>query len=230
MSDTPRESSQSHAGERRVHPRVAVAILETIRSQDLPTEIMESEDPSVTMPRRLGLSDVVERQIERYQEDVRRRHRLTDDELRDLIQLAIRRPDAEDIFFLAGEALAGSERASLGRLLPRRLGYMLARRRVRRRLQRLFGRSLGGFGRGVFTFEGRSLPFIRSDPGGDACAIVSGLCQAVVSRHVRVEPLVIHVACQSRGDDLCQWKVTGEGAARRPRSERIRAESAEAVR
>jgi hypothetical protein len=39
---------------------VALTLLEVIRAQDLPTEVLEQEDTSVTLPRRLGLSDVVE--------------------------------------------------------------------------------------------------------------------------------------------------------------------------
>lgn len=192
---------------RRVHPRVALTLLETIRDQDLPSEVLESEDPAVTMPRRLGLSEVVEQQIRRFREAVRKGERISDEELVDLIRLVIRRPDAEDVFFLVGEGLVAGERSPFQIVLPARIGYALARRRVRRRLKALFGRSVGGFAGGSFTFEGRALTFIQSDPGGDACAIVSGLCQAVVSRYLREEPLIVHVACQARGDDVCRWSV-----------------------
>lgn len=231
MAETPSDVPAGASSDRRVHPRVALAILEAIRSQDLPSEVMGSEDPAVTMPRRLGLSEVVDRQIDRYRKDARRRQRLTDGELRDLIHLAIRRPDSEDIFFLAGTDLSGSDRSPLRPVLPSSVGYFLARRRVRRRLRHLFGRKLGGFGKGAFTLEGRSLPFIRSDPGGDACAVVSGLCQGVLSRYVRAEPLVVHVSCQSRDDEVCRWKVTAEARASGHRRDRpAKVEGAEAGR
>jgi len=214
MPETSEEepSDRRHTEPRRVHPRVALAILETIRAQDLPAEVLDSENPSVTMPRRLGLSEVVDRQIARYRDDARRRLRVSDEELRDLIQLAIRRPDSEEIFFLVGGELVGGGGEGLRRIVPRRLGYFLARRALRRRLRNLFGRRLGGFAQGSFAFEGRALPFIRADPGGDACALVSGLAQAIVSRYVGDGALVLHVACQARGDPLCRWEATNAGS------------------
>lgn len=200
---------------RRIHPRLALTLLETIRDQDLPREVLESEDPTVTLPRRLGLSDVVEQQIRRFREEVRKRRRISDEELADLIRLVIRRPDAEDVFFLVGEALSSGSASRFQKVLPETLGFVLARRRMRRRLKSLFGRPVGGFASGSFVFEGRALPFIQSDPGGDACAIVTGLAQAIVERYVGEEPLVVHVACQARGDDVCRWKAaSGEERSR----------------
>lgn len=205
MSRSAPESTPSASSRRRIHPRVAVTLLETIQEQDLPAEVLESENPTVTMPRRLGLSEVVEKQILRYRDAARRKQRLSDDELESLIRLAIRRPDAEDVFFLAGRALGGSGRGRLARLLPSAVGYALARRRVRGLLRRLFGRGLGGFGAGPFAFEGRALPFVQSDPGGDACALVTGLTQSVVEQYVRGAPLVLHRACQAKGGKVCRW-------------------------
>lgn len=188
---------------------VALRLLEVLRDLDLPREILEAEDPSQTMPRRLGLSDVVDRQIRTYRDDVRKRQRLTDSEVRDLFRLVIRRPDAEEIFLRAGRTLAGrDERKGWKKILPRRITLALARTRVRRRLNTLFGRRMGGFGRGAFSVEGRSLIFIEADPGGDACALVSGLCEAVLEQATGHLARVHHVLCQSRGDALCRWEGT----------------------
>ena len=76
LSDQSR-SSNVEASRRRVQAIVALRLLEVMRDQDLPVEVLEEEDPAVTMPRRLGLSEVVERQIRSYREDVRRRFRLS---------------------------------------------------------------------------------------------------------------------------------------------------------
>ena len=109
---------------RRISAVVALTLLEVIRQQDLPTEVLESEDPSHTMPRRLGLSDVIDMQIRRYREEVRHRARITDDEFRDLVRLVIRRPDSEEVFFHTGSILAGDDRPpGWRRGLPRSLGY-----------------------------------------------------------------------------------------------------------
>lgn len=214
MTQTAENRSDSAASRPRVHPHVAVTLLETIRTLDLPTEVLEEEDPAVTMPRRLGLSDAVEQQIRRYREAARKRRRITDTELRNLILLAIRRPDSKDVFFLAGGSLVTADHSRMSRLLPSPVGYALARRRVRRTLKALFGRSLGGFGSGPFTFEGRALPFIQSDPGGDACELVTGLAQASVRRYVSEAPPVSHVDCQALGADVCRWAVVEESEVR----------------
>jgi hypothetical protein len=77
---------------------VALRLLEVMRGLDLPTEVLEDEDPTRTMPRRLGLSDVVDRQIRTLREDVRKGVRVSDEEVQGLIRLVVRRPDAEDVF------------------------------------------------------------------------------------------------------------------------------------
>lgn len=204
MTEPP---SDSDASKRRVHPRVAVTLLGTIRSQDRPREVFEAEDPAVTMPRRLGLSDAVKRQIDRYEAAARKRDRLSDEEFHNLVRLAIRRPDSQEVFLRTGRSLGEGEGSRVGRAMPRAVGLALARRRVRRLLKANFGRNLGGFARGAFTFEGRSLPFIQADPGGDACALVTGLCEAALDHYLSEDVVVSHVACQALGADVCRWRT-----------------------
>jgi hypothetical protein len=187
---------------------VALRLLEVIRDRDLPRELLEDEDPSRTMPRRFGLSDVVERQIRTYREHVRKGVRLSDDEVRGLFRFVIRRPDGEEIFHQVGRLLAspdGGRRWS--RVLPRRVGFALARTRARRRLAKVFGRAIGGFARGPFVIEGRSLFFIESDPGGDACHLLSGFCQEIVESTMAASARVTHTHCQARGDSHCRWEA-----------------------
>ena len=76
---------------RRISALVALTLLEVIRQQDLPTEVLESEDTSHTMPRRLGLSDVIDKQIRRYRDEVRKRQRITDDPSRGPLLAVLRR-------------------------------------------------------------------------------------------------------------------------------------------
>ena len=186
---------------------MALRLLEVMRDQDVPAELLEEEDTTVTLPRRLGLSDVVGRQIRSFREDVRKGARLTDPEIRDLFRLVIRRPDAEDIFFKVGQTLADTRRSGWSRVLPTGMALALARSRVRRRLRALFGRRVGGMGRGSFSLEGRSLLFIEADPGGDACALVTGLCQTAIEQTTGHRARVAHSMCQSRGDALCRWEA-----------------------
>lgn len=209
---------------RRVAAVIGLTLLEVIRAQDLPEEILQDEDPSVTMPRRLGLSDVVDRQIRQYREAVKKRRKMTDTEMTDLMRLVLRRPDAEEVFRAAGELLAGTGGSGPGRIaraLSPGVTFRLARRRTGRRLRQLFGRRIGGFAAEPFALEGRGLIFYESDPGGDACAFVTGLCQAVVTSVIGEGADVVHAQCQSRGDDYCRWTATADALVRDQQRESV---------
>jgi hypothetical protein len=192
---------------------VGLVLLEVIRVRDLPSEVLDSEDPARTMPRRLGLSNIVDQQIRRFRDEIRRRERMSDREARDLFHLVLRRPDSEEVFLQAGELLAGRDRARHGmqRLYPRRVLHALARKHVDRRLRNHFGRPLGGFSHGPFTLEARNHFLLELDPGGDACALVSGFSQAVLSRILRDPSRVIHSACRARQDESCRWSIVEGG-------------------
>jgi hypothetical protein len=200
-------------GPRRVEAVVALRLLEVIRDRDLPRDLLEDEDPSRTMPRRFGLSDVVERQIRTYREHARRGVRLSDEEVKGLFRFVIRRPDAEEIFHQVGRLLAnpGGTR-HWSRVLPRRLAFTVARSRARRRLAKLFGRAVGGFARGAFIIEGRALFLIESDPGGDACHLLSGFGQEILESSLGSSARVRHTLCQARGDALCRWEAEASTA------------------
>jgi len=195
------------SGKRRVAAVVALSLLEVIRARDLPTEILGSEDPAQTMPRRLGLSEAVELQIRRYRQEARKKRRISDEEARDLFSLVIRRPDSKEVFLRAGEMLAGKDTPVRGwkAFMPQRVRYALARRQAQRRFRALFGRSPGGFAHGRFNMEGRSHVLLELDPGGDACALLTGFIRVILERYVRSPVTVTHPRCQARGDDLCRW-------------------------
>lgn len=174
---------------------------------DLPVELLRDEDPTRTIPRRFGLSDVVERQIRTHREDVRKGVRLTDGDVQGLFRFVIRRPDGAQVFRRVGRLLA--EEAGNGRLvrfLPIAFQYRTARRRARRTLKRLFGRPIGSFGKGAFVIEGASLLFVDADPGGDACQLLSGFAEEVIGRTMGAPAAVEHTLCEARGDSMCQWE------------------------
>ena len=202
-------SGSPPGGEEKVAAVVGLALLETIRLRDLPSEVLESEDPTRTLPRRLGLSEVVDQQIRRFDKEVQRGRRITQNEARDLFQLVIRRPNSEEVFLQAGELLAQKDgnRRRVGGLFPRRARDALARRVVQRRILALFGRSIGAFAHGPFTLEARNHFLLEMDPGGDACLLLSGFCQAVLSRLLGEEVEVTHDLCQARKDQICRWAL-----------------------
>ena len=195
----------------RISAVVALTLLDVIRSQDAPTEVLESEDPAHTMPRRLGLSGVIDRQIRQYREEAHSGGRISDDEFRDLVRLVIRRPDSEDVFYHAGSILAANDSPPGWRdRLPHSWGFSLARRRAHRRLVKLFGRRVGGFAAGPFTLEARTHLFVAGDPGGDACHFLTGFCQAMLKRYRGRSARVVHTLCESRQDALCRWTILAE--------------------
>jgi hypothetical protein len=199
--------SPAEPGTRRIQAVVALRLLEVMRDMDLPVEVLEEEDTTRTIPRRFGLSDVVDRQIRQFREDVRKRVRLTDEDVTGLFRFVIRRPDGAQVFHRVGRLLAGQSRPKRWvRILPDAVGFARARGRTKRLLKRLFGRPVGGFGRGPFVIEGRSLFFIESDPGGDACHLLSGLGEEVLEQTFGGDAEVRHTLCQGRGDDLCRWE------------------------
>lgn len=206
LTDTTSTPPQD-AGPRRIQAVVALKLLEVMRDMDLPAELLEDEDPTQTIPRRFGLSDVVSRQIRLYRADARKRVRLNDEEMRGLFRFVIRRPDGPEVFHQVGRLLANADRSRRWiRLLPVDLQFRMARSRARRTLKRLFGRYVGGFGRGPFVIEGRSLLFIQSDPGGDTCFLLSGLAEEILEQTLGGTARIVHTLCQGRGDDLCRWE------------------------
>lgn len=189
---------------------VGLSLLEVIRALDLPSETLAAEDTTQTMPRRLGLSDVVDQQIRLYREQVRRREKISDQQAQDLVHLVLRRPDSEEAFLRVGELLADQVRAPRGvpRLLPEKARFSRARRQTRSRLKALLGRHVGGFAYGPFALEARGHFLLELDPGGDACAMVTGLSQAILRLNLQRSFEVQHVSCQALKHDLCRWVIT----------------------
>ncbi|MCK5651314.1 MAG: hypothetical protein KAJ42_08055, partial [Gemmatimonadetes bacterium] len=197
-------------GKGRVSSIVGLSLLEVIRTLDLPTEVLASEDPTQTMPRRLGLSDVVDQQIRLFREQVRKRERITDQQARDLFHLVLRRPDSEEAFLNAGELLVENTKPlrGLGRFYPEKALYPRARRQTRKRIKHLFGRSIGAFAHGPFSLEARGHFLLDLDPGGDACELVTGLSQSILGRYLRRRIEVRHTSCEALKQDLCRWVVS----------------------
>jgi len=217
------EGPEPRSTRRRVAAIVGLTLLEVLRRQDLPNEVLEAEDPSVTMPRRLGLSEVIDRKIRAYREEVRRRGKMSDEELQDLIRLVVRRPDSAEVLYRAGRLLAGvkpREVKGLRELLPTPLRFTLARRAVTQRIRKLLGRTVGSFASGPFTLEATQNVLVDADPGGDACHLVTGLAECMLQKHLGSRARLTHDKCQTRRDSICRWTVLQEEGA--GESERVR--------
>ncbi len=212
VSTIPHSSCQATAGSgRRIQARVALLILETLRSQDRPGEILDDENVTLTLPRRLGLSDVIEAQIRRYTAEARRRRRVPEGEVLDLMRLVLRRPDADEVFFRVGELLHGpAQRPFHRRFLPRRLALARARRRTQVRLKQSFGgRVVRAAGKG-FRLEADPGLLLDEEAPGEACALITGYANRVLASYLPDTPPVLHPHCRGKGDERCLWRLRGD--------------------
>lgn len=192
-----------------VRPLVGLTLLEALRDLDLPSETFEDEDVNATMPRRFGVSRVMAVQIRRYEEAVKARRRMDEEELVHLLRLVTRRPDSEEIFELAGERLAGSfhETRRWHRLLPLRLRRRFAIRDLRRRLRDLFGLPFVPVTADRLALEAREDLLVRGDPGGEACMLVQGFLRTAARRHLPDVRDALHSECMALGASRCRWRV-----------------------
>jgi hypothetical protein len=175
---------------------------------DRPVEVLDEEDVTLTLPRRFGLSGVVDAQIRRYEREARHGRRIPAAEVDDLIRLATRRGDAEELFTRVGRSLTAAEGApAWRRIFPERVVLPWARNRVRRRLKSLFGERIVSAARGRFALQASSDVLISADPGGEACALVTGLSQAVLDSYAPGAGQVTHSSCRARGDGHCVWAL-----------------------
>ena len=193
----------------RVAADIVLALLESVREMDLPAERLPDEDVRVTMPRRLGISDVIYTQIAAFQEHQRRGRRVTDEELASFISLVTRRPDAASVFAATGSRLAATNLKPVAKGMPRAMRVGMLKRRIKRALNRLFGRTLGGFTPGAFTFEIGASPLVQVDPGGAACRIITGFFERALRDSLGDGPTVLQTRCEVMGDAVCRWTVDG---------------------
>lgn len=195
-----------------VTPVFPLILLETMRDMDRPEEYLEGEDVAVSMPRRLGLSDVVFTQIHRFREAVKKKQLQSAETVADLVRLVIRRPDADEIFEEAGRRVARhawGERSATFRRAVRLLPQGAKQRSARKAARRLF-RQLAGDGTFAVTVKPVALSIRGSltayaDPGGAACAFYAGVLSELATEYVGRPHSVRHDRCEARGGTSCEW-------------------------
>lgn len=191
-----------------------LAILESVRVHDRPAEVLEDEDLTASLPRRLGLTGVVESQIYRYRLARKRRERIPYTEVGDILRLVLRRPDSDPILREAGQAIARHHGrrplyrlAALGRFLPGALPRRLAARTLRRLLHRIGGGVPLRVTHTPLAVEMTDPVTARVDRWGVACILYAAAIEQSVRDTTGKRPRVEHARCQSRGDERCVWEV-----------------------
>jgi predicted hydrocarbon binding protein len=189
-----------------------LALLESVRDQDRPVEILEDEDLSASLPRRLGLSGVIATQIKNYQAAAGGRVPFAD--LANLLRLVLRRPDAASILRETGRRFARrrlGERAPLRvRILRRsdKLLFVPTRSAARRLLRGITTDARAVVSGRTLTVQLTNAPTARL--GDPACAIYTGVLEELVQLYGGKPREVTHEKCAARGDDICEW-VVGPG-------------------
>ena len=190
-----------------------LAILESVRQHDRPSEVLEDEDLSASLPRRLGLTGVVESQIHRYRIARKRRERVPAEDVANLLRLVLRRPDAEAIIREAGREVArhhGREPlyrlAGAARLLPDAVSSRIAKRSVRRLMNRIGGGAPLKVTRNPIRVT-LDDPVTARDAVGLACVLYSAAIEEAVQHATGRRANVQHIECEARGDANCVWQV-----------------------
>lgn len=211
----------------KVHPGIALALLSSLRDKDTPDESLEDESYAESLPRRLGLNDVVNLQMRRYADlrDAGRSLELT--EFLDLVRLISRRPDATDIFRSAGAALAFERFAESGPL-SRAFRRMYPEGVRRRKLVRSMTSAGKALSPGTEIVTGRTPPGLVIDAcalapaglHGNACEILTSVLDVCASEILDASLSVRHTECLGRGHDRCVWTVVAsEGVGEAGQSE-----------
>ena len=217
MASRPSEAQEQYF-EGDVSAAVPLALLESVRSHDHPGEVLEDEDLTVSLPRRFGLSGVVENQIMRYESARRASKSVSLNEVLGLVRLVLRRPDAELILRETGVRLAEwrygkvpKAVAKAYRMLPQRMTLVPATRAA----GRLF-RELGVGGelkaqRSPVSVRVQGSNSARLDGAGVACALYTAALERHLALYTGREWNVHQPQCEAYGGSACEWRADPAG-------------------
>ncbi|TFG64680.1 MAG: hypothetical protein E4H28_04950 [Gemmatimonadales bacterium] len=198
----------------KVHPGIALALLRSLRDQDTPEESLEDEAFADSLPRRLGLSDVVNVQMRRYADLGDRGQALALSEFLDLVRLISRRPDAQAIFRTAGKTLALERYADPGPV--RRMFRRFYPESVRRRkLLRSMSDAARALSPGAQIKTQQHLPAIEIENcglasagiHGNACEILTAALGVCVAEIWNADLSIQHTECLGREGNCCSWSL-----------------------
>lgn len=202
------------SGRETVDSAVGVALLEALRSTDTPPETLQAEDFSQSLPRRLGLSGVIDRQIERYARLEEEGEGLSPPAAEDLFRLIGRRSDAGDVFRRAGRSLADRDLRSRGlgsRAVSRTGPAILARWLALRRAAGLARRvspaaSVRTEGDPPSLVVEGCLP-ARACGEPDGCEFLGEALETFLEAYVGADAPSVHPLCESGGDPACVFRL-----------------------
>ncbi len=211
MADTVQQTDRFDG---EVPAALPLALLEAVRANDRPEEVLEDEDLTVSLPRRFGLTDVVYTQIRQFEAAQKSGQKVRLDDVANLMRLMLRRPDAELIMHDTGKRFAdwqfdrrsAAVRAMIPKL-PARMSSMMAAREVRKSLKLLRAGSTITVTRQPFHVRIDGSTFARIDPNGAACPLITGLLQQHLRNYNCSSTTVALSACAAKGNGRCEWSA-----------------------
>src|SRR5688500_6852411 len=207
------ESVEELRFEGSVAPAFPLALLESVRSHDRPDEVLEAEDLTVSMSRRLGMTGIIGTQIHRYTEAQRAGRSVRVDEVMGLIRLVLRRTDAAAILHETGQRVARFQFRRVPpwwqRVLhksPNALGLRATRRAAERALRAIY------FGTNIdiakpFSVRIADASTAKLDGAGVSCSLITGLLEEQLLLYTGKERTVTHTDCLTRGARRCVWQT-----------------------
>lgn len=213
MADTS-QNADRFDGE--VPASLPLALLEAVRAHDRPDEVLEDEDLTVSLPRRFGLTGVVDTQIRQFEAAQRAGKNVRLDDVVNLMRLVLRRPDASLIMEDTGRRFANwhFERRSVATRkmyakLPTRLASIAATRAIRKSLKLVKAGGVITVTRQPFHVRIEQCLCPRIDPNGSVCPLLTGLLQEQLRQYTRQPGTVSHAVCTSNNNGRCEWTVNG---------------------
>lgn len=199
---------------RRIDSRIPLALLRAVKRADTPTDQLPDENLASFFPTRLGLSSVVEQQINQFRRLARWRRRVEARDVAALLELISRRPDAGEIFDAAGRELASfhfSGPIGTFRRFVKRLPQRARLRAAIRALRTARGTLIVAADVVVESspLQVRAIDSLTATIGEDgaACQIYGSLAASLIEMSGAGSVEVVHVSCQGRGDASCVWEL-----------------------
>jgi len=194
-----------------VAPILPISLLEAMRDHDRPREVLEDEDLTASLPRRLGLTGVVETQIQRYREEDRKGRDVSGEEVLHLLRLVLRRPDAEPILRETGAKVARhffgrlpSPAVSALRVLPAAALAAALRRSTRKLLRKVSGGHPEVAGRPVVIRVDGALS-VDDHADGTSCVLFTAALEEMAFLFTGMRHRAEQIRCQARGEACCEW-------------------------
>ncbi len=208
-----RDEVASSGAQGAIWAYLPLSLLLAVRAHDRPGEILEDEDVTASLPRRLGLSDVIDREIRSYERAAKAGRKVDAADVVNLVRLVLRRPDAEAILRDTGRRVADEYIRRVPRFwrrtahaLPARASLALARRAARRLLRRIVGDGeVAGTRRPPVLRVSSALA--ATDSSHTACVLYAAAIETVLKEYAGDRPQLAEARCASRGAPFCEWTI-----------------------